>query len=89
MDSHKDLESLEEENRVLCDRLATFEDELARRDDALEEYKGKNKELMENLRKYQHKVKELERSLEESEAADCASRGNTGFITTNDLCCYS
>ena len=76
MESHKELERVVEENRVLCDRLATFEDELARRDDSLRESNVKNKELIESLKRNQQKIKELEKCIEESETVEYQSRGN-------------
>ena len=76
MEQHKELERVKEENRVLCDRLATFEDELARRDDSLRELSVKNKELIENLKRNQQKIKELEKCIEESETVEYQSRGN-------------
>ena len=88
MEQHRELERVEEENRILCDRLATFEDELSRRDDSLGELNAKNKELIENLKRNQQRIKELEKCIEESEAVEYQSRGSFKAIYILVNCCF-
>ena len=67
----------DEEKRALCDRLASLENELQRRDDSIQSLKLEKTDLLEELEKSQKKNKELHGHLEESENSEYDALGKT------------
>ena len=66
---------MEEEKSVLCDRLASLENELQRRDDLIQSLNIEKAELLEELKKGQKRNKELHKQLEEAENAEYEALG--------------
>ncbi len=65
----------DEDKRVLCDRLASLENELQRRDDNIRSFNIEKAELLDEIKRSQVKNKELRKQLEEAENAQYEAYG--------------
>jgi chromosome segregation ATPase len=76
------MEQLEEENRVLEERIVGLEDELARRDQLLKETTELKNKLHSDVKDGQKRIKELMRQLENAEDAEYHAKGLADEIRT-------
>ena len=57
----------DEDKRVLCDRLASLENELQRRDDTIQSFTIEKAEILDELKKSQERNHELHKQLGQAE----------------------
>lgn len=72
----KEIERLEDDNKVLLERLAGLENELSRRDKSLHELTEQKETACNELKEAQRRVKGLQDQLEETEDAEFRAKGN-------------
>lgn len=76
VDEKREIERLEDENKVLMERLTGLENELCRRDKSLQEVTDQKERICTDLKETQRKINALQDQLEELEDGEMRAKGN-------------
>ena len=85
--STREFEQLEDQNRVLMQKLSALERDVKWKDEQLSKVNSRQKELSEELREWKTRQKELQQQIEEAASNEQTAKGSS-FVQNYGLYIY-